>query len=313
MTVFLKISLSMEVGFPEASNGKTKPHAWLDKKEYPFKQQIFEWNDENIHYIDEGAGSPLVFLHGNPTWSFLYRNFIKRFSHHYRCIAPDYPGFGLSKLNTKRCYTPDIIAESVHELIKNLNLKNITLVVHDWGGPIGVWYAVNHPQNVASVIVMNSWMWPLKDQLRFQIFSRLMSGFPGRYLIDRHNIFIRIIMRFGFGNPMQYSKSLRHHYTKPFDKPNSKKPQWVLASSLLDSSLWLKELWKNKEVVEEIPALFIWGMRDPMFTNDMLSRWSNQFKIHEIIRLKKAGHYVPEEIDDTQFERIGIFLKSVYK
>lgn len=118
---------------------------WIDRNEYPFASHYFQTSAGKLHYVDEGEGPPIVMLHGNPTWSFLYRNLIKQLSSRYRCIAPDYLGFGLSDKPFDWNYRPEEHAKNLAALIEHLGLKEVTLVVNDWGGPIGMHYAVTHP------------------------------------------------------------------------------------------------------------------------------------------------------------------------
>lgn len=130
---------------------------WIDRNDYPFAPHYFQTAAGKLHYIDEGDGQPIVMIHGNPAWSFIYRNLIKQFSSGYRCIAPDHPGFGLSDKPAGWSYLPEEHAKNLAALIAHLGLKNVTLVMQDWGGPIGINYAVAHPENVARIIAMNTW------------------------------------------------------------------------------------------------------------------------------------------------------------
>jgi len=111
---------------------------WLDTKEYPFSSNYLETQWGKIHYLDEGKGETILFVHGTPTWSFLYRNYIKELSKNYRCIALDHLGFGLSDKPKNFPGTPQLHSENLKALIDALQLKDITLVVHDFGGPIGL-------------------------------------------------------------------------------------------------------------------------------------------------------------------------------
>ena len=112
-----------------------------------------------MHYIDEGKGAPILFVHGTPVWSFLYRNQIKALAQTHRCIAPDHIGFGLSDKPENWDYKPASHAKNLIQLIKDLDLQNITLVVHDFGGPIGLGAALQLPDRIRQVVVMNTWLW----------------------------------------------------------------------------------------------------------------------------------------------------------
>jgi haloalkane dehalogenase len=121
---------------------------WLDTQEYPFTQHFFKTPDGNMHYVDEGLGEPIVFVHGNPAWSFEFRKLIKEFSRTNRCIAPDMIGFGLSDKPAEYSYLPKDQAKNLDLFLESLPLENITMVVGDWGGPVGLSYALNHPEKI---------------------------------------------------------------------------------------------------------------------------------------------------------------------
>lgn len=163
----------------------------VDNSEYPFQDHWLPYRDGMIHYIDEGEGPVVVLLHGNPTWSYLYRNVIKELSGQCRLIAPDYPGFGMSKAPTGYGYTPQEHAEAVTALIKQLDLQHVVLVVQDWGGPVGLHYAVHHPDNVRGIVLMNTWAWPAKI-LPMKLFSMTMGGWPLGYWLQTRRNFLPI-------------------------------------------------------------------------------------------------------------------------
>src|SRR2546426_9493886 len=131
----------------------------VDSAEYPFADRWFERGGSALHYVDEGSGPPVLMLHGNPTWSFLYRNVIKQLGGAVRSIAPDYPGFGLSDHPPGYGYTPQEHAEWIHALIDDTGLKRFVLVLQDWGGPIGLSIAVERPEDVAGLVVLNTGAW----------------------------------------------------------------------------------------------------------------------------------------------------------
>lgn len=120
---------------------------WIDREEYPFKSNFLQLEMGKMHYIDEGRGPPIVMVHGNPTWSFLYRHLVKGLSKKYRCIAIDHIGFGLSDKPMEWSYLPEEHAKNLNVLIEKLDLKDITLIVQDWGGPIGLSYAISKHAN----------------------------------------------------------------------------------------------------------------------------------------------------------------------
>jgi len=123
----------------------TRP-AWVNSELFPFHSHFAEVDGAQVHYIDEGDGPVFLGLHGNPTWSFLYRHIVAGLSDRFRCLAPDYPGFGLSTAPRGYRYTIAEHARVVEAFIEQLDLRDITMMVQDWGGPIGMWSATRHPE-----------------------------------------------------------------------------------------------------------------------------------------------------------------------
>src|SRR5436190_21268000 len=149
--------------------------AWIPEELYPFESHYADVGGARVHYVDEGSGPPLLLLHGNPTWSFLYRDVIKGLRDRFRCIAPDHPGFGLSTAPASYGYTPAEHADVLERLILGLDLTDITMMVQDWGGPMGFGAPVRQPDRFARFVVANTWAWP-KSDFGTQAFSRFLGG-----------------------------------------------------------------------------------------------------------------------------------------
>ncbi|MCX6433513.1 MAG: alpha/beta fold hydrolase, partial [Actinobacteria bacterium] len=177
-----------------SDDGVTPPHrdptpSWLDLDEYPFTPRWFATPAGAMHYIDEGTGTPIVFVHGNPTWSFQFRNVFKELDGSRRCIAADHLGFGLSDKPRDFSYLPIDHARNFACFMESLDLRNVTLVVGDWGGPIGLSWALDNPDRVTSLVITNTWMWSVRSDWYYQAFSGIVGGPIGRQLIRRRNFF----------------------------------------------------------------------------------------------------------------------------
>ncbi len=133
----------------------TRPQ-WLDETLYPFQSRFVEIEGNRIHYVDEGRGPTLLLLHGNPTWSFLYRHIIPRLSGRFRCVAVDYPGFGLSSARLGYSFKPREHSTVIERLVLELDLDEIGLMVQDWGGPIGLGFAGRHPDHIRTLLICNT-------------------------------------------------------------------------------------------------------------------------------------------------------------
>src|SRR5689334_7402118 len=145
--------------------------AWVPTHLYPFEDRYADAAGCRVHYVDEGTGPPLLMLHGNPTWSFLYRDVILGLRERFRCIAVDHPGFGLSAPRPGYRFTPAEHAEVLEALVRQLDLTDVTMMVQDWGGPIGFAVAGRRPDRFARFVIGNTWAWPKSDPPT-QLFSR---------------------------------------------------------------------------------------------------------------------------------------------
>ncbi|WP_458208760.1 alpha/beta fold hydrolase [Haladaptatus sp. NG-SE-30] len=282
---------------------------WLDRNLYPFESNDATFDPGRLHYVDEGEGQPILMLHGNPTWSFLYRTLISGLSDDYRCIAPDYFGFGLSDKPPSWSYRPEDHARIVEAFIEELELRDITLVVQDWGGPIGLSYALDHPENVASLVIMNTFMWPVEDR-RKRLFSALLGGPLGRYLIRRYNLFANQVMKSAFADRSRLTPRIHRHYLEPLATPDDRKGSWVFPRELTGSEEWLRQLWNRRSHLRDIPALLLWPMQDIGFGVSDLRRWQALFPDARTVEFDDSGHYIQEEKGDKLVPEIRVFLEE---
>jgi haloalkane dehalogenase len=162
----------------------------------------------------------ILFVHGNPTWSFMYRHLIKGLSAGFRCVAPDHIGCGLSDKPFDVSYLPQFHAENLERFIDRRGLKDITLVIHDWGGAIGMSYALNHPENVKRLIVLNTSFRSVKEIKEAEDFSRYLGGPVGRFVCRYFNVFPRFIVPYAFGNKSKLTRSV-HPITSSRFRPRS--------------------------------------------------------------------------------------------
>jgi len=272
----------------------TRP-IWLDKNEYPFESNFFSTPYGNIQYIDEGTGDPIVFVPGNPSWSFEARNMIKILSKQYRCIAVDHLGFGLSDKPLDFSYLPQEHAKNLDALLESLNLERITMVVGDWGGPIGLSYAIRHPEKIKSIIITNTWLWSVKNDLYYQGFSGFMGGPIGRWLIQRQNFFAQTVVSMAFGDKSKLTPHIHKHYLEQFSNPEERKGNWVFPKQIIGASDWLESLWNQRNLLNDKVAVIAWGAKDIAFREKELKTWISAFPKARVMRFPNSGHFIPEE------------------
>lgn len=270
---------------------------------YPFASRWFERSGTRIHYLDEGSGQPVLFLHGNPTWSFLFREVIRSLTPEYRCIAPDYPGFGFSSSPEGKGYTPREHTFWILKLLEALNLSSTVIVGHDWGGPIGLRLSVSTPLKLSGIVLCNTWCWAPDWWLG--MFSRVMGGRLGRLLIRRWNVFARWIVPMNIYRTKNRHPEVLEAYTRPFPTPESREPTWVFPRELLHSADWVEATRSRLDELGGPPVQLVWGMRDwALGYESYLRRWEAMFPDCGIDRVEDASHYVPEDRPERVAEAV---------
>jgi haloalkane dehalogenase len=262
-------------------------------------------------YTDVGEGPPVVFLHGNPTSARLYRSLIRELSASYRCIAPDYLGFGRSDAPDSFSYRPPAHATLVEGLLRRLAPTDLTLVLHDWGGPIGLSYALRHPDAVRRLVLLNTWAWPLTHRPLVRAVGRLVGSSLGRRAVVRGNAFAHLVMPATVGRGDAWVPPWVRRYAEALDTPTRRRACWTFARSLTAETGWLRALWTRRARLRPCPALLCWGMADPAFgTEETLTRWRTLFPEATVQRHPDVGHYVPEELGPALVPAVEQFLAS---
>jgi haloalkane dehalogenase len=283
---------------------------WVDRLAYPFTPRRLTLPAGTVSYVDEGQGEPILFVHGTPTWSFEYRHLIRALSGQHRCIAPDHLGFGLSQRPAGFDYRPESHAQVLAELVDRLGLERFTLVVHDYGGPIGLPLALDRPQRVRRLVVLNSWMWRLADDPRMARGARLLGGRFGRLLYRRANLSLRSLMPYANGDRERLTPAIHRQYLSAFPDADSRgRVLWSLAHGLLGSSDHFESLWQRRRRLAEIPSLVLWGMRDRALGPQLLDRWRQALPQARVVELGDAGHWPHEEVPGVVVEELRALLR----
>jgi haloalkane dehalogenase len=275
--------------------------AWVNPALYPFADRWAEVAGCQLHYIDEGEGPVLLLLHGNPTWSFLYRTIILRLRSRFRCIALDYPGFGFSKAPIGYGFTPAEHAAVVEGFVVQLDLHDITIMMQDWGGPIGFGMAERQLERVHALVIGDTWAWPA-DHRTMVLFSKILGGRLGRSLILRYNLFARVIVPGGVKRHTM-SDEVKLHYTSQFPDPQSRSPTAGVPREIVHGHADLEQVERYLPSLRHLPALIVWATKDPAFHEAERTRFEKLFPTHETVVLEGAGHYIqedaPEDIADA--------------
>jgi haloalkane dehalogenase len=273
----------------------------VDDVLYPFDSHWYEWNGARMHYVDEGEGLPVVMLHGNPTWSFLYRKVIQKLKGKCRCIAPDYPGFGLSDHPKGYGYTPQEHAGWVKALLDHLELDRYVLIMQDWGGPIGLANAVEHPERVAGMLLLNTWCWPA--HMNALVFSLVMGGPFREWMHQKHNFFARRVIPWGISSGSKYDPDVIDAYLAPFATYENRRGTAEFPYQIRKSAAWLASIEKRLKLLKQTPKEMFRAMKDPAFgSNAYIHRWRSYFPDIFTERVKDASHYLQEDCPDKIVE-----------
>lgn len=288
------------------SNQNYPNRPWLDRNEYPFESNFINVPAGKMHYLDLGEGDPIVMVHGNPGWSFEFRNIVKEMFKTNRCIVPDHIGFGLSDKPYEWDYLPQDHASNLEKLLNSLELENITLVVNDWGGPIGLSYALKYPEKIKKIIVMNSWMWSVENEQHYQQFSNFMGGTIGKFLTKNFNFFGKVVLKGVLGNEKSLPKNIHKHFYKHMETREDRKGCYTFPKQIIAASRWLNSLWEQREKIKDTPMTIIWGMKDRAFREIELKQWKSYWKNAKVIELDEIGHFPQEEAPNTLIHELKI-------
>ncbi len=282
---------------------------WLDTSLYPFQHNYLSLEAGTMHYVDEGQGPVILFVHGTPTWSFLYRDFIKELSKNHRCIAVDHIGFGLSDKPQSFAGTPQLHAKNLSEFINKMNLKDITLVVHDFGGPIGLAAGIENHQRIKRIVLFNTWLWATKDDKGAQKIDRILHSWLGNFLYLNTNFSPNVLLKMAFHDKRKLSKTIHHQYKKPFPNKKSRFGLLNIGKALIGSSDWYEEQWNQLDKLRDKQWLILWGTEDTFISMEYLAQWKQRLPNAKVLQLH-CGHFVQEEETERAIDEIAAFMEK---
>lgn len=282
-------------------------------QDYPFETKFYDQGDFVQHYVDEGEKDApvMLMLHGNPTWSFYYRNLIKEFSKNFRVIAPDHMGCGFSSKPQDGDYTLKNHIDHVENLIKYLGINEFNLIVHDWGGAIGFGLATRMPKKVKSAVILNT-------------AAFLSENIPGRIAICRMPVFGEWLVRGlnGFAWPATFmtttkplSTEIKKAYLYPYDNYKNRVAisRFVQDIPMEKDHPSYKTLGDIESKLSNItcPKFIIWGGKDFCFNDHFYNKWKEIYPEAKDMYLDNAGHYVLEDAKDKIIDQLKSFYHSI--
>ncbi len=273
------------------------------------------------HYLDEGCGDPVVMIHGNPTWSFYFRSLVKKLSLKYRCLVPDHIGCGLSEKPDENQYSFSLKnrVEDLEIFLERLKTeKKLTLVLHDWGGMIGMAYAVKHPDRIKRLVVLNTAAFFLPENkklpVRLQIVRNLKAFAQPAVLHLNLFAVAALYMASAKGLDSQVKKALAAPYNSPRNRLAILKFVQDIPLTASDTSYsMVNHVQQNLFRLKDKPMLICWGMKDFVFDKDFLKEWWQRFPDAEVHRFPDAGHYILEDHPEKVLKCINKFLNKTHE
>lgn len=283
---------------------------------FPFMPHYYEINGFPMHVVDEGIGEPLVLLHGDPTWGYLYRKFISIFSQRRRCIVPDHMGMG--KSGVPREFYPFRLKHHIanlEALLLHLDLHDITLVLHDWGGPVGLGFATRHPERIKRLILMNTWafaQWPGGPLPKL---LELIRSDRGEKFVLEKNGYLESALLGTTHHPENLDKVVMDAYRAPFPTRESRLALlcWSRDIPMSERDFSFAEMRLIENGLAQFgmtPTLLLWGMRDPVLTESVLRVWQQKFPHATTRQIEDASHFLQEDAPEMILDCIEEFLQA---
>jgi len=284
---------------------------------YPFVNHFHDRPGGRLHFLDEGSGDPVVMVHGNPTWSFYFRNLVLALRDSYRCIVPDHIGCGLSSKPplTQYDYSLKSRVDDLEALLDSLGITSrITLVLQDWGGMIGMAYAARHPERISRIIATNTGCTRLPSAKRLPCSLWIARNTRlGAWMILKRNAFCKSAARWCVTRK-PLPPDVRDMYLMPYDTPENR-----IAVLKFVQTIPLKPSDAGYDIVvgvedslpkfSAVPTLLLWGMKDFVFDKHFLAEWQRHFPHAESHTWPDCGHYLLEDAGEEAIPRIVEFLK----
>ena len=284
---------------------------------YPFEPHYIAFSHGALryHYLDEGPrtkNQAVVMLHGNPTWSFYYRNIVLALRDKYRCVVPDHMGCGLSDKPQDYPYTLAQHIANLDSLLDRLELKEVTLVMHDWGGAIGMGAALRMPSRVKRLVVLNTAAFlSTRIPLRIEICKAPIFG---EIAVRKLNGFARGALFMAVSHRERLTPPVKAGLLAPYDNYANRIATLEFVRDIPMTPRhpsWAKmqEIEAGLEQFKDRPMLICWGMKDWCFNESFLKTWQEKFPNAEVMKLEDAGHYVLEDAHERIAPKILDFLK----
>jgi pimeloyl-ACP methyl ester carboxylesterase len=270
----------------------------------------------DMHYVDEGSGEPVVMVHGDPTWGYLYRHFIPPLSQHHRCIVPDHMGMGKSAVPQDReLYHLEQHCANLEALLLHLDVRDSTLVLHDWGGPVGLGFATRHPERIKRLVLLNTWAFAPWPGGPFPRLVELIRSSRGEAFVLQKNGYLEPALQGTTAQREKLTKVVMEAYRAPFPTPESRLAMlcWSRDIPVQETDVSYAEMKRIERGLSRFnatPILLLWGMQDPVLPASILHQWQQVYPHATTHELADASHFLQEDAPEKLVQWIEAFIKA---
>lgn len=282
-----------------------------DLVNYPTESHFVDVGGYQMHYVDEGMGPPVLMVHGNPTWSFYYRHLVNALSGHHRAIAIDHIGCGLSEKPAELPYTLDLRIEHLVNFVRQLDLRDISLLVHDWGGAIGLGAALEDLDRYRNFVIFNTGAFPppfFPKRIRV-----CQTPLLGKIALQHFNLFAKSAIKMATGQSGGLPKEVSDGLLAPYDTWANRRAIYEFVTDIPtrpSQRTWqrLEEIEAGLARLKSHPVKLVWGMKDWCFRPECLRKFQELIPHATVCELQNAGHYIVEDERETVIEEVMSFL-----
>jgi pimeloyl-ACP methyl ester carboxylesterase len=283
---------------------------------FPFAPHYLNLGHFELHYVDVGAGDPVVMLHGDPTWGYLYRAFVPRLSQRGRCVVPDHMGMGKSGVPAVPYpYRLGHHVANLESLMLSLDLRDLTLVLHDWGGPVGLGFAARHPTRIKRLVLMNTWafaQWPGGSLPRL---LEIIRSPRGEAFVLAKNGYVRPALLGTTAHPEHLTAQVLEAYLAPFPTPESRRALLCWSRDIpvgADDASYaeMQRIEAALSMFTAIPVLLLWGVQDPVLPPAVLRMWQTIYPHATTCEIDEASHFLQEDAPERVVDAIERFLAA---
>ncbi len=283
---------------------------------FPFAPHYHEVNGFAMHFVDEGTGEPIVLVHGDPTWGYLWRRFIPPLARRRRCVVPDHMDMGKSGVpEDPYPYRLHHHVANLESLLRHLDLRGMTLVLHDWGGPVGLGVATRHPDQVKRLVLMNTWAFAPWPGGPFPRLLELIRSDRGERFVLEKDGYVEPALLGTTHHPEHLTPTVLKGYRAPFPTPASRRALLCWSRDIpvreADPSYGeMKRIEEGLALLAGTPALLVWGMRDPVLSVEVLRRWQRVLPRAAALEIEDASHFLQEDAPEQVLRGIERFLDA---